>query len=266
MANSFLWWYPQGATAPTAIDLGRKVSDLQLTPTRDRVDVVPAWGVPAASDLGGARGVRISLESMSGFATADLAIVRKLQALEMHLQRGGFVTFCLDQAKVWGQWTKRLPQAGDTTIVVLRSTAQFAAYNSSGTVAAGDNITIESPNPELLREYHLLSAFSGVTCTPTEPIYNTFQQGPVFVRYADFYPALWLPEGSTGQMLMQSDHRRTWTLDLPLVEYPGAIENLSSFSTALGTGAAMSSSFTLTMERLQQQARARAAVFSWRGG
>ena len=80
MGNAKIWFYPQGASTATEIDLGRGLSDLVITHDRDRVDAVASWGVPLGVDLGEARGIRVVLQR-----EVNAARIRQLRTLANHL-------------------------------------------------------------------------------------------------------------------------------------------------------------------------------------
>jgi len=228
MGSPTLYWYPQGATSPEAITIGQRVSDLQVQAGRWRRTTV-AGGIPVSGDLGGFRTVRIVKEKLTG-----AAVIRSLRSLETHLLRGGSVAFSLDHVRTWGGWASSNPQRGDTTVTIDDSA--FTAFSSSGAVATGVLITIESPNPEHLREVALVSSVSGNTITLDGSVVQTYDQGPVFIRYQDWYPILTLPPQNLSQASLVTERRLFWDFDVTLIEYPGAIEALAEAYGSLGDG------------------------------
>jgi hypothetical protein len=184
--------------------------------------------VAVAWDFGGARVAKFTLARFTG-----AALIRDLLSLERHLQAGGVCAISLDHDKTFGAWAATRPTTGDTT-VILPGGNQFTAFSSSGTIAAGDQISIESPNPEYLVDYDEVTTYAANVVTLTDGIRTSYQESPVFVRYRDFYPVLRLPAGSVGRPLMTHDHRRNWTWDSPLVESPGDIAALQTQAGALG--------------------------------
>ena len=228
MGSPTLYWYPQGATSPEAITLGLRVSDLQISAGRWR-QTTTAGGVPSNGDLGGFRTVRLVVERRTGSA-----LIRSLRSLETHLLAGGSVAFSLDHDRTWGGWTNVKPERGDTTVTI--ATSAFGAYSSSGSVNNSVEVTIESPNPEHLREVIGISSVSGRTITIDGTIVQDYRQGPVFVRYADWYPVLTLPPQNLSQAPLVTQRRLSWDFDVTLIEYPGAIEALAEAYGGLTDG------------------------------
>lgn len=229
MGNSAIYWYPDGARAPEIIDLGRKLSDLELGSPRFRSDVTPGWGSPVVIDQGGYRTVRIVLERI-----ASGLVTRQLQTLcDSHLRGGGLFSFGLDSAKAWGSWCRLDPQRGDTVLTTYGN--RFTAYGTA-TLEANDEFTVESPNPEYKRERLLYSSATGPKLTMATAIVQDYDQEPVFVRFADFYPVLRLAPDAPEPMT--HDRRLTWTLDLDCEEWPGDLAALEPFAQHLGNLAA----------------------------
>ncbi len=221
MGSPTLYWYPPGATSPRSFTLGLRLTDLAITDYRDRRTAAPGRGVPVHHDLGGYRTVQLSLERRTTAAT-----IREIRSLAAYLQAGGYLALCLDSAKVWGGWASAAPAAGDTSIYV--DTGNAFSSLSSGSLAAGDEITIESPNPELRREFALVSSLAAArTINLDGSTMQGYSTAPVFVRYADFYPALYVAEDDMDSCAPTSDRRLNWTWDLTLTESPGVIAALA---------------------------------------
>ncbi len=231
MGNSVIWWYPQGSTTPETIDLGRKLSAINDQPTRDVADLVPSWGLQNRADFGGARVLRFAFDRAQRIR--DAITIRQMRSMVTHLQAGEPIALCLDEDKTFGTWCRNgaPPQTGDSGLSTLGN--QFEAF-FSGSLTTGDEITIESPNPEMRREWQEFSSQTGTAITITGEVSHTFETEPVFVRYADFYPVLYLPSREINAAHPTTDRRKTWTWDVTLVEYPGAIEALNSQASALG--------------------------------
>ena len=227
MGDSQLWWYPDGATAAEKIDLKRKLSDLELGTERFRADATPGWGSPIVVDQGGYRTVRIVLERIASGAT-----VRALQSFcDSHAVAGKVFSFSLESAKAWCSWCSVLPQRGDTTLRTYGN--RFATAYGAASLAANDEFTVESPNPEYKRERLLYSSASGGVLTMTAAAVQDYLRGPACVRWADFYPALRLAPGA-GEPLTH-DRRLNWTLDLECEEWPGDLAALEPRAGMLGS-------------------------------
>jgi len=224
MANSALWWWPHEATSADKISFPRTLSDIQLGPQRVVYDASALYGIPLRQDLGGARRIRFVHERLQ--PVRDATVIQALRSLTTHLQQGHPVSICLDSDKTWGTWARSgaMVEAGDSSILTYGN--QFTVLDGTATVANGDEVSIESPNPELTREYRTVSSLSGARLSLGGNVYNTYDLEPVFVRYADFFPVLYLGEDQVDQSHLSQDRRLTWTWDVTLTEYPGAIEAL----------------------------------------
>ena len=231
MGSPTIYYYPEGGGTFQAITLGTAMNDVQLQPMRSVVDAIGGDIRMNRMDLGGWREVRLIKERIS-----DAAVVRALLNLETHLQRGHPIAFALDADKCWTSWCNVNPAAGDLT---LATKGQCLPYVSGVALANGDNLTIESPNPELMREWLVVSSITGSKITVSSAVLKTYQVGPVMVRHctplgtADTYPALFMSSDQVNQPIITEDHRRNWTLDITLVEYPGALSALAKTAQSL---------------------------------
>ena len=127
---------------------------------------------------------------------------------------GGRVGFSLDHAKSWAAYTTGGLSRGDT--IVYTGGNAFRAWSASAVIAASDEIVIESPNPEALREIQSVTALGGGTqITISRGAIYTYSL-PKMVRWRDFYPALFLPEDQISKPFLTHDRRLNWTLDITL--------------------------------------------------
>ena len=200
MGSPFFTWMPF-VQFPNRIflSLGEDLSDLQVTPTRDSSDAVTIAGLHRRTNFAPGQSVRIVLERFT-----DRGMFRQFQNMINHLERGGYVSFGLDDTK---------------------------AYASGSTSAPfGEELIIETPAPYGKREYHAayavtgdgtatgatidLDASSGSAVT-NQQLQNDYYAGAL-VRVSDFWPKLYLPSGSIGSPLLTHDHRISYTLDIGL--------------------------------------------------
>lgn len=242
MGNATIWWWPVGSTTVEEIDLGRTFSDLTFDTARNGTDSVSAYGRSTRYDRGGYRRVRISKERIQNNA----ALVRDLEALVRHLQSGGLCAASLDKAKTFGTWSDGPVLPGGTTVRVSPGVNAFARLNPSAALSSGDEIMIESPNPEYLLDVNTFSSLSAGTITTGENIRTGFELSPCFVRYRYFYPALRLPiSAASDPGLLSHDRLLNWTLSLPLVERPGDIEALRTGAQLLAGSEPLTDALTI---------------------
>ena len=223
MGTPAFYWYPDAAGSLETTSLGELLSDLQETPLSTVEDAYGGNGFPYRSFLGGSFRIRILLERFGTPATSTLE--RELRSMEAHLHRGGMVGFTADTAKTWcgfqsGTWSR-----GDASVATGGNA--FRAWSSGGTLAANDEVVMESENPEANREFQLVSAISAtgtVTFSGDTLLYSYGASAESsLARWRDFYPVLWLPRDQVGKPIVHHDHRRNWTLDVTLEYCIGAV-------------------------------------------
>lgn len=231
MGNSAFYWQPTGSTVLQKIDCGRTWSDMQITPIRMGADTAPGWGAPIRTDLGGMREVRISQERIANNA----ALIRQYEGMIQHLRAGGHVAAVLDDTKAWAVWSRGAVSAGSTAFGTTPPVNAFAALGTAS-MASGDEVLIESPNPEYLWDVSRYSAQAGGRLTLSDAVQTGFQLSPVFVRYRWFFPALRLAaDSASDSSLLTHDRLLNWTLALPLEEHPGDIAALQGQALSLAS-------------------------------
>ncbi len=236
MGSPFFTWMPF-VQFPTRIflPLGEDLSDLQVTPTRQSSDAVTIAGLHRRTNFAPGQSVRVVLERFT-----DRGMFRQFQNMINHLERGGYVSFGLDDTKAYGaamnhvgpryQGSARV-EVGENLYVDYSPNTQ-STYAPSGSTSApfGEELIIETPAPYGKREYHAayavtgdgtatgatidLDASSGSAVT-NQQLQNDYYAGAL-VRVSDFWPKLYLPSGSIGSPLLTHDHRISYTLDIGL--------------------------------------------------
>lgn len=221
MAYPFFSWYPHqlsfGSNLET-IDLTEDLSDLQVTPKRDVVDVFSLHGGRSRELLRPWIDVRITLDRFT-----DRLLFRKFTAMINHLERGGSIAFGVDSAKVWAARTEMTHYQDATTLIHGANVAGRWHATSCTALATGDELVIESGPPLAKREYHRVDSVSTtstgagvINIGDSMNLFDEYRAGSL-VRYSDFYPTLILPPGGVGSGMLTHDHRITYTLDLTLV-------------------------------------------------
>lgn len=224
MGNPRFYYYPDAAGSLEEIDLGEGLSDIQELEWADAEDAYTGEYVGYRSFLGAALPVRIVLERFG--SPGSSALERKLKTLTSHLHKGGAVGFSRDHAKTWASVTSASPPNRGNTLLYTSGGNGFADWSTAGTVAAGDEIVIETPPPEHQRE---IAVCGSLTVTPPVhlPIASpgavyTYTR-PAVVRWRDFYPVMWLARDQLRRPIVTHDHRRNFTLDVTLEYNPAAV-------------------------------------------
>ena len=225
MGSAVLIYYPRGSTTHKTITLSR-LSDLIVENRHNRRVSLGMAGKSVVTNLGSFRTVRIVSERIT-----SASLIRDLRALRLHLAAGGRVAFCRDLDKLVAYRGASSALVSGATSIPLASTANvYANWNASAALSAGDEITIEDSNPDLRRDFVRYASLSGATLTASDAV--TFgYSSQTLIRYADLYPVLLLPEGAAEDML--SEHRRSWTLSLELLEMPAEVNQVSAAAELL---------------------------------
>ena|SRR3990167_4446867 len=198
------------------IDLGEEMSDIQCVPVRLRTDAYDG-GYSAQSVVhGGTERVRLVLENFT-----SKPLERALRTLSSHLERNGSIGFTMDTAKTYlgYRYSSHAWKRGDASLTTNNA---FTAWSSAGFLAADDDVTIESANPELFREYSNITSISGSVSTANKIVLSpamriSFSTSLATIcRWRWFWPVLRLPEDQLGTPIVTDDHRIAYTLDVEL--------------------------------------------------
>lgn len=222
MGDPRFYYYPDAAGSLESVDFAMALSDIQETHLANVEDAYTGDYVAYRSFLGATMRVRIVLERF-GTRGAD-TLERDAQSLVTHLQRGGAVGFSRDHAKTWASVTSTGPTRGDTVLYTSGGNG-FTAWSLSGTPAVGDEVAIETPPADYIREIRTVGAL-----TVTPPVHLPLAagcrytySGPAVVRWRDFYPVLRMPRDLVGRTFITHDHRRNFTLDVTLEYNPAEV-------------------------------------------
>ena len=160
------------------------------------------------------------------------ALEREFRAIERHLHLGGWVGFSSDADKAWAAQVTTLPVQGDTT---LRTAGTGFSAWASATLAATDEITIESVSPEDQQEVVTLASFASPyrDLALSEAVRCDYLE-PTIVRYRHFWPCLRLPQDQLRQSIVPSDHGLNYTLDLTLEASVSAVVALYPSPSTVG--------------------------------
>lgn len=252
MGNPSFYYYPTTPGPLKVVDLGVTIADLFLTPNRARVD---AFGgdMRVSSRLGPASArVTIRKERFT-----SRSVERELRNVEDHLIRGGRVGFSWDHAKTWAAYTSG-PLVTGGTIAYTGGNA-YTSWSASATLASGDEIAIESPNPEMIREINSVSSLNSsgdITLGAAATFTWSYRK---LVRWRWFFPALYLPQDQLGRSIVTSDRGLNFNLDCELavdmrvysLGLDGEIDiDVGKFSgIGLGDSTAKLDSYTRTLDQ-----------------
>ena len=206
-AQAVIRYYPDPNGSLESINFGTAevLDDTQDFPSRDSNEAQGLNGDVFGVPLTGALDVSLLLENFSG-----VPLSHKLKSLESHLQRYGVFSFCRNEDIAFGAWCVTLPQRGDTTL-----SHGGHVFWGSPTISAGDWLVLESPLPEMTREWVLVASTSGnvITLDATTPVVYTYTLGPVLIRERDFHPALLWPKAYRRGQMVTHDRRLAYTFE-----------------------------------------------------
>jgi len=216
MGSPTIWYYPEDGGTLQAITLP-DLSSLEMLPD---VDVVSA-----RSRSG--RTTTYQFSSFRRWALAatftDQATLRALRSFEAHVWRGGAFAFALDSAKAWAGSARRQIVRGDTTILV----SPLSLLNPAATLAAGDDVWIESASPERRADMREVSSFSTSSIVVDAAVSYTFRATPVVIRHADYFPSV--VQTAPGEpIVVDRGQRNAFDFVIEMAEAPDNIRALAA--------------------------------------
>lgn len=232
MGSPTIWYYPDPEGGVTALTL----------PELDTLDMLPDVDVVSARSRSGATSVHMFSSfrrwRLGGTITLQ-ATLRAMRSFEAHVWRGGAFAFALDSAKAWAGAARRQVRRGDTTLLV----SPFALFNDSAALTAGDDVWIESANPERYADLREVSTFSASSITVDAGVSYTFRAFPTVIRHADYLPAVVQSRETLGApILADLGQRIAFRFELEVSETPRAVaalaegQGLRGASLAYGRG------------------------------
>lgn len=231
MGDSAFWYSPHSnpLVVPTQkVSLGETISDLQLTPYRISHDAV-SWG-GKLSRVNFRTGLRVRIIN-ERFTDNELS--EKLYTMNDHLERGGGVSFAVDDTKTFCGFGEKAHggfELTGTAAYDLSVGPLFTSYSSTAP-ASGDVLIAQSFGPDAKREEVRVHSYSGRRLTLASKL-KFDHKGTILFRHRDFFPALFRPAASNETALLTHDHRITWTWDATLEEYPAHVRKMAEASAS----------------------------------
>jgi len=157
--------------------------------------------------------------------------------MQAHLERGGRVGFSAVASKAFAGYKTGGLNRGFSYFST--SGNEFSTWLAVAALSAGDEVAIETSNPEMIREFHKVSSVTSgriVNLDGTTLIYDhSNTEISSMIRYRDFYPALYMPQEGLNKPIVTHDHRIAWTLDMTLQVDPGLLA-LGAAASEFGGG------------------------------
>ena len=241
--DASFWWYPDNVEPVLEeVSIGTRISALDEIPWRQVADARSVTGRLYRTAVGGGFRVRVIIERFSGVSDSGQALYRNLASMVTHLQRGGYVAFAADRDKAVAGVVDPSGSLRATNTLVLPDSNFADGLNTDGSVglaalAAGDEIVLESPLPEMKRELLVVSSANpyliNLDTTAGGAVRHNYTQSPVIVRHRNFYPILYLPESQIGRELLTTDYRLSYTFDALFEVDPAALAGADTWAGAL---------------------------------
>lgn len=232
MGQPRFYWYPSGSDTLDYVDLGENIRDLQEEPEERSVGAESLDGRVHTTFFGSRLRIRIIHER---FTSASVA--RKLLSMQSHLAKGGTVGFARDSDKAWAGYCRMNRPRGTTVLLTQGNTW---SYNTAAALASGDEVVISSGVPECHREWTTLGASLAANAsriTLASPgLINNYENGSLFIRHRDFFPALCVPGGAGLGAIVTHEKRLAYTLDVTLVEDVAYIAKMTQFGPGILAG------------------------------
>ena len=220
MAYPIFSWLPHqdGTSSPIRqyIELSEYLSDLQVTPQRDVSDTYAISGGVTRTMTRAWLNVRITLDRFS-----DRAVFRDLTNMINHLERGGTVSFCNDKNKAYAA---RLDAAGISTGGTKIGAGEnlYKKYSTTAVdfLQINDEVVVENEPPFAVRAIKKIAGKTefdtGAASYTVDAAFTEAHREGAFIRYADFWPCLYLPKSQINSGVLTHDHRINYTLDINL--------------------------------------------------
>ena len=147
-------------------------------------------------------------------------LAHKLQTMQNHLDRGGYVSFCADSDKAYIFPVLNTLQQNDLSIKL--GTNPFQDITGANLPVANDFVTIQTDSPTSIIENKNIgsvdgsfSSSSGGSLTLSPRATYTYTER-AFLRYYRFWPTLRRDANSIGQNIITNENGRLFSLNLTL--------------------------------------------------
>lgn len=217
MGNAKFYYFPiPDARQLVTIDLGEKLGELFSEFQYDVAESISRGGRRYLSH--GLQREFVTIQRDRMLLGEDLAL--KLESMQNHLDRGGYVSFCADADKAYIHPLLNTIEQGSST--QLLGSNPFKDVTGSNIPTAGDYITIQTNSPTSIIEKKKINTVDGsfssstggsLTVSPT--ITYTYPER-AFARYYRFWPTLRRAAADIGQNIITNENGRLFSLNVRL--------------------------------------------------
>ena len=221
MGNAIFFYFPlPDARSLVTIDLGEGLGELFSEFEVDSSQAISRGGRRYLSNGLQREFVTIQRDRMIDGSTSAEEKAMRLQSMQNHLDRGGYVSFCSDADKAY--MFPILNNIVQGTNELLCGSNPFKDVTGANLPAQNDFITIQTDSPTNIVEYKKIKfidgAFNSTTggeITTSPDLTYTYQQR-AFMRYYRFWPCMRRDQRDIGQNIVTNENGRLFSLNVRL--------------------------------------------------
>ena len=217
MGNAKFYYFPiPDARTLVTIDMGEQLGELFSEYQYDVAESISRGGRRYLSH--GLQREFVTIQRDRMLLGEDLAM--KLESMQNHLDRGGYVSFCADSDKAYIH--PLLSTLEQDSLPVLLGSNPFKDVTGTNTPTVGDYITIQTDSPTSIIEKKKVKTVSGSFSSSTggtidlspKSVYTYPERA--FARYYRFWPTLRRGASDIGQNIITNEGGRLFSLNVRL--------------------------------------------------
>ena len=221
MGNAIFFYFPlPDARSLVTIDLGEGLGELFSEYEIDTTQSLSRGGRRYLTHGLNREFVTIQRDRMISSTTTAEEKAMRLQSMQNHLDRGGYVSFCADSSKAYIH--PILNTAEQSSNQLLLGSNPFKDVTGANLPLVNDYVTIQTDSPTSITEHKKIkivdgsfSSTTGGSVTVTPNMVYTYNQR-AFFKYYRFWPALRRDARDIGQNIITNEGGRLFSLNLRL--------------------------------------------------
>ena len=221
MGNAIFFYFPiPDARSLVTIDLGEGLGELFSEYEYDVAQSISRGGRRYLSHGLQREFVTIQRDRMISSSTSAEEKAMRLQSMQNHLDRGGYVSFCADSDKAYIHPILNTAEQGFTSL--LLGSNPFKDVTGANLPTVNDYVTIQTDSPTSIIEHKSIkvidgsfSSTTGGSITASPDIVYTYPER-AFLRYYRFWPTLRRDSRDIGQNIITNEGGRLFSLNIRL--------------------------------------------------
>jgi hypothetical protein len=221
MGNAMFFYFPlPDARSLVTIDLGEGLGELFSEYEYDVAQSISRGGRRYLSHGLQREFVTIQRDRMISSTTSAEEKAMRLQSMQNHLDRGGYVSFCADSDKAYIHPILNTAEQGFTSLLLGSNPFKYVTGANLPTV--NDYVTIQTDSPTSIIEHKSIkvidgsfSSTTGGSITASPDIVYTYPER-AFLRYYRFWPTLRRDSRDIGQNIITNEGGRLFSLNIRL--------------------------------------------------